>query len=150
MRVATGTMVLLVTLGVGVLSAPEPGNGQAAARVPRIGVLRTASPPDAGLDAFRQRLRELGHVEGQGFVIEVRFAEGRTERLPDLAAELVRLPVDVLVVMGPEPPLRAAKGATSTIPIVMVATTYDPIARGYVASLRQPGGNITGLFLQQV
>jgi putative ABC transport system substrate-binding protein len=94
------------------------------------------------LEAFRQGLRDLGYVEGQNLVIESRYAEGREERLPDLAAELVRLKVDVIVAGGPA--IRAAQHATSTIPIVM-AVTGDPVQSGYVASLARPGGNITGV-----
>jgi len=97
-----------------------------------------------------QRLQELGYVEGQNLRIEFRTAAGQAERLPDLAAELVRLQVDVLVAAGPEATLRAARHATSTIPIVMIAIDYDPIALGYIAGLAQPGGNITGVVLQQL
>jgi putative ABC transport system substrate-binding protein len=102
-----------------------------------------------GFLALKQRLQELGYVEGQNLRLEFRTSEEHLERLPDLAAELVRLPVDVLVASGPEAALRAAKDATTTIPIVMVAIDYDPIALGYIAGLPHPGGNITGVFHQQ-
>jgi putative ABC transport system substrate-binding protein len=95
------------------------------------------------LEAFRQGLRDLGYVEGQNLVIEYRYAEGSQERLPDLAAELVRLQVEVIVAGGSNT-IRAAQHATRTIPIVM-AGTGDAVAFGFVASLARPGGNITGL-----
>jgi len=97
-----------------------------------------------------QGLRDFGYVDGENLRIEFGAAEGQMERLPALAAELVRLPVDVLVAGGPEAVLRAARDATSTIPIVMVAVDYDPIALGYIAGLPRPSGQITGLFLQQI
>jgi putative ABC transport system substrate-binding protein len=95
------------------------------------------------VEAFRQRLRELGYVEGKNLVIEYRYAEGKLERLPDLAAELVRLKVDVIVTSG-IPPSSVAKKATATIPIVFAASS-DPVRGGLVSSLARPGGNITGL-----
>jgi len=97
-----------------------------------------------------QGLQDLGYIEGQHLVIEFRSAEGHVERLPALAAEFVQRQVDVLVAGGPEAVLRAARDATSTIPIVMVAVDYDPIALGYIARLPRPGGQITGLSLQQL
>ena len=96
----------------------------------------------ARVEAFRQRLRELGYVEGKNIVIEYRYAEGKLERLPDLAAELVRLKVDVIVTAGPA--VLAAKKASATIPIVFAAGG-DPVGTGLVSSLARPGGNITGL-----
>jgi putative tryptophan/tyrosine transport system substrate-binding protein len=94
-------------------------------------------------EAFRQGLRELGYVEGKNIVIEWRYAEGKADRLPGLAAELVRLKVDIIVTTGPGP-TRSAKTATSTIPIVMT-NDPDPVGDGLIASLARPGGNITGL-----
>ena len=102
------------------------------------------SNPASAVSALRQRLRELGYVEGQNLVIESRYAEGDAGRLSSLAAELVRLKVAVIVTWGPGIP--AAKGTTSTIPIVM-ATTLDAVASGFVDSLARPGGNVTGLTL---
>jgi putative tryptophan/tyrosine transport system substrate-binding protein len=96
----------------------------------------------ASHEAFRQGLRELGYVEGKNIIIERRSAEAKLDRLPELAAELVRLKVDVIVTAGPAP-TRAAKGATSTIPIVM-AFDNDPVGNGFIASLARHGGNITG------
>jgi putative ABC transport system substrate-binding protein len=115
------------------------------AKVHRIGLLSAASPSTvpARLEAFRQGLRDLGYVEGKNIVIEYRYAEGKPERLPALAVELLRLKVDVIVTAGPSP-TRAAKEATSTIPIVMT-WDYDPVGNGFVASLARPGGDITGL-----
>jgi putative ABC transport system substrate-binding protein len=114
-------------------------------KVPRIASLGGASPAPIAyrIEAFRQGLRELGYVEGKNIFIEYRYAEGKLDRLPALAAELVGLKVDVIVTGGPTP-TRAAKEATSTIPIVM-ALDNDPVGNGFVASLARPGGNITGL-----
>ncbi len=139
------TAELIVTLALSLLAAPIAAEAQAPAKVPRIGFLGAVWPTDDTdrLEAFRQGLRELGYVEGQNIVIEYRFGEGRPERLPALAAELVRLKVDVIVTGGPSAH-EAAKQATSTIPIV-VAVTGDPVAAGLVASVARPGGNITGL-----
>ena len=102
------------------------------------------------LAALQQGLRDLGYVEGQNIAIESRYADGQLDRLPDLAAELVRLQVDVIVASGPAATLRAARHATSTMPIVMLAVNYDPIARGYIDGLAQPGGNSTGVFFMQL
>src|SRR5262249_48821561 len=105
-----------------------------------------ASPSDRPflLDAFRQRLRELGWVEGHNIVIDYRYAEGRVDRLPDLAAELVRLKVDLIVASAGGPTPTAAKNAPATIPIVMIAVR-DPVGTGLIASLARPGGNVTGV-----
>jgi putative ABC transport system substrate-binding protein len=129
----------------GLLAAPLAAEAQAPAKVPRIGFLFGPTPAVSApyLEAFRQGLRELGYVEGQNIAIEYRWAEGKYERLPALAAELVRLKVDVIVTSAPPVPL-AAKQATSTIPIVFT-TAIDPVAQGLVVSLARPGGNITGL-----
>jgi putative ABC transport system substrate-binding protein len=118
---------------------------QQAGKVPRIGYLGVTSASDRPslLDTFRQRLRELGWIEGQNIVIDYRFAEGRLDRLPDLAAELVRLKVDVIVSLGTQG-VTAAKNATKTIPIVMIGVR-DPVGTGLIASLARPGGNITGV-----
>jgi putative ABC transport system substrate-binding protein len=118
---------------------------QEPAKIPRIGFLIAASPSSVSprLEAFRQGLRELGYVEGKNIVIEWRYAEGKLDRLPALAAELVRLKIDIIVTGAPAT-TRAAKEATVTIPIVMAQDT-DPVANGFVASLARPGGNITGL-----
>jgi putative tryptophan/tyrosine transport system substrate-binding protein len=106
-------------------------------------------PPGPFLQTFEKRMRELGYVTGQNILLEVRSADDRAERLPRLAAELVSLKVDVIVT-STEPAARAAKSATSTIPIVMAGVNYDPIALGYAASLARPGGNVTGVFFQHL
>ena len=118
---------------------------QQPTKIHRIGYLGFGDPSfnRARIEAFRQGLRELGYVEGKNIVIEWRSAEGKFERQGELAAELVRLKVDVIVTSGPTM-TRAAKEATVTIPIVM-AFDSDPIGNGFVASLARPGGNITGL-----
>src|SRR5215213_2815620 len=118
---------------------------QQTGKVPRIGFLSLTSPSDRPplLDAFRQGLRELGWVEGQNVVIEYRYAEDRVDRLPDLAAELVRLKVNLIVSFGTQG-VTAAKNATETIPIVMIAVR-DPVGTGLIASLARPGGNVTGV-----
>jgi putative tryptophan/tyrosine transport system substrate-binding protein len=118
---------------------------QQTGKVHRVGYLAAAPPPavSARIDAFRDRLRALGYVEGKNIVIESRYAEGKLERLPALAAELVSLRVDVILSSGPAV-TRPAKEATKTIPIVM-AQDDDPVGNGFVASLARPGGNITGL-----
>jgi putative ABC transport system substrate-binding protein len=110
-----------------------------------IGFLAIGGGDRRGFEAFRQGLRELGYVEGKNIIIEPRWAEGRPERLPEFAAELVRLKVDVIVTGGGGSPVGlAAKGATTTIPIVMAVMGGDPVAAGFVSSIAQPGGNITG------
>src|SRR6266545_557307 len=117
-------------------------------KVPRIGFLSfvgRSNSPAPNLEAFRQGLRELGYVEGKNIDIEYRYAEGKPDRLPALAAELVRLKVDIIVAQSSETVL-AAKDATSTIPIVMT-NSADPVGSGLVASLARPGGNVTGMSL---
>src|SRR5215813_13944072 len=122
-----------------------PANAQQVGKVFRIGFLdsSTASGSAVLVDAFRQELSKLGWVEGKNLTIEYRFAEQKTERLPELAAELVRLKVD-LIVATDTPSALAAKSASTTIPIVMT-NVGDPVAAGLVASLARPGGNVTGL-----
>jgi putative tryptophan/tyrosine transport system substrate-binding protein len=122
-----------------------PAHAQQPTKVPRIGFLSAPSPSavSARAEAFRQGLRELGYVEGKNIVIEYRYAEGKLDRFPALAAELVRLKVDVIVT-GTSAGTRSAKEATAAIPIVM-AQDGDPVGNGFVASLARPGGNITGL-----
>jgi putative ABC transport system substrate-binding protein len=130
-----------LALALGLLVAPLAVEAQPV-RVPRIGILRSGAPPDPFVEAFRQGLRELGYSEGQSIVIEYRWAEGRDERVPGLAADLVQLGVDVIVAGGSQALI--AKRATTTIPIVMPVAN-DPVAAGLVASLARPGGNVTGL-----
>jgi putative ABC transport system substrate-binding protein len=127
-----------------VLAAPLAADAQRPGKIPRIGVLMPGRPPSLLLDAFRRGLRELGYVEGQTISIEYRWAEGKVDRLPSLAAELVGLKVDVIVTGGGVPGVHAAKRATDTIPIVFT-NAADPVASGLVASLARPGGSVTGM-----
>ena len=142
MKRLTVTLGYIVILALGALTVAPAADAQPRPKVPKIGVLAISSPSYGTplLEAFRQGLRELGYGD---VVIEARWAEGRFERLPDLAAELVRLKVDIIISAGTAGPL-AAKHATSTIPIVMVGAG-DPVTSGLVASLARPGGNVTGL-----
>ena len=137
-----GLVAFVVTLAMcgAVAQAQQP------ARIPIIGILIPASASffSAFVEAFRRRLRELGYVEGKNIVIEYRYAEGKLERLPDLAAELVRMKVDVIVTAGAA--ASVAKKASATIPIVF-PNHADPVGSGLVSSLARPGGNITGLSL---
>jgi ABC-type uncharacterized transport system substrate-binding protein len=123
----------------------SPAQAQQVKKVPRIGFLAGGSPSTnaASREVFRQGLRELDYIEGKNIIVEWRYAEGKVDRLPALAAELARLKVDVIVTLGGRG-TRAAKEATKTIPIVM-AQVPDPVGDGFVASLARPGGNITGL-----
>jgi putative ABC transport system substrate-binding protein len=125
---------------------------QQTKKVFRLGYLTASSAPlSAPVHvAFMRGLNDLGYVQGQNLIIEHRKAEGDADRLPDLATELVHLPVDILVATGSEPVLRAASQATRTIPIVTMAVNYDPVAKGYIDSLARPGGNITGGFFMQL
>ena len=124
----------------------HPAHAQKQATTPRIGVLYLGAPPNANVDVFIQRLRELGHIDGKNILIEYRFAEGKEDRLPELATELVRLKVDAIFTVG-TPAIFALKQATKTIPIVFFGTS-DPVGTGAVASLAHPGGNITGITAQ--
>jgi putative ABC transport system substrate-binding protein len=136
---------LVVALVFSLLALLNSGEAQQAAKVPRVGYVfaRVSSADQQLWDAARQGLRELGYVEGQNITLEVRWAEGRTERIPDLVAELVRFKVDVLVV-ATTPGALAAKSATRTIPVVFVAVG-EAVEGGLVASLARPGGNLTGV-----
>jgi len=123
-------------------------SAQSAGKTWRVGVLATANP--RVYDDVIDELRKLGYVEGQNLVVESRTADGKAERLPALAAELVRARVDVIVAGGGDAAARAALKATTSIPIVVVAIDYDPLALGLVKSLARPGGNVTGVYLQQI
>ena len=135
-------LVAVVLLAVGVIA-----EAQQPKKVPRIGYLSALDPASesARSEAIRLALRELGYIEGQNIAIEYRYAEGKRDRLPELAAELVRLKVDIIVVAGGERTIRAAKNATKTIPIIMVGAGPDPVEAGLVESLARPGGNVTGI-----
>ena len=135
-------LILLLAFLVVPLAAAD---AQEAGKVARIGFLGTASTSarSPGLDAFRQGLRELGWIEGQNIVIHYRLAEGSLDQARTLAAELARLKVDIIVTVGSQG-VTAAKDATETIPIVMIAGGADPVGLGFIASLARPGGNVTG------
>lgn len=135
------TAALATILALGLLAAPLGAGAQQPGKVPRVGFLANTRSP--GTEAFQKGLRELGYVEGQNIIVEWSLAEGRLERLPELAAELVRLKVDVIVAPAPTY-VQAARKATTTIPIIF-ALVPDPVKTGLVASLARPGGNITGL-----
>jgi putative ABC transport system substrate-binding protein len=138
------TSILIVVLTM-LAALPLLADAQPAGKAPKIAFLSASSPINATVEAFRQGLRDLGYVEGRNIVIEYRWAEGRFDRLPALAAELLRLGVTVIVA-GNTPAALAAKKATSTIPIILV-TSGDPVGSGLAASLARPGGNVTGLSL---
>jgi ABC-type uncharacterized transport system substrate-binding protein len=133
-------LVVVVLLALGVIAEAQPK------KVPRIGYLSIGDPATESTrsEAIRLALRELGYIEGQNIATEYRYAEGKLDRVPELAAELVRLKVDIIVVGGPIP-IRAAKNATKTIPIVMVGLGPDPVEAGFIESLARPGGNVTGI-----
>lgn len=138
---------LLFAIGAGVLAAPLAPFAQQKGKVWRVGFFYFGSRQSASetgrYEEFLRGMRELGYVEGKNLAVEARFADGKTERLRDLAAELVRLKVDVIVATG-SPASRAMQQATTTIPIVMTVSA-DPIGEGFAASLARPGGNVTGL-----
>jgi ABC-type uncharacterized transport system substrate-binding protein len=138
MRYSSRWLLILVTI-----ASIHLAQAQQLETIPRLGFLTQTAPAGPNIDAFRQGLREQGYVEGKTILIEYRDADGKPDRLPTLAAELVRLKVNGIVVVGSEASL-AAKNATTVIPIIM-AVASDPVGTGLVASLARPGGNITGL-----
>src|SRR5256712_12220788 len=141
MRPIVAVLVILLIFCFGSLlaDAQQP-------TVPRVAFLPGGPPPAFQhlIEPFRQGMRERGYIDGQDFVLEPRAAEGRFDRLPGLAADLVRSKVAVILV-GATAPLRAAKDATNTVPIVIAGAVGDPVGTGFIASLERPGGNITGL-----
>src|SRR5439155_12418083 len=142
------TVRLVGMLALVLLTAPLTVNAQSATKVHRLGWLSSGSPlygSDLHIEAFQQGLHDLGYIEGQNLTIEYRYAEGNVERLPDLAAELVRLHVDIIFTGSSTPAARAAKQATSMIPIIMAGIGADPVESGLVASLARPEGNVTGV-----
>ena len=134
--------IVVLLLAALTLASVYPTEAQQAGKVPRIGVLFIGDRNQPHLEAFKQGLRERGYTEGKNIVLEYRYAEGKEDRLPELAAELVHLKVDVIVTTA-DSSARAAQQITKTIPIVM--TTGDPVASGLADSLAKPGGNVTGL-----
>jgi hypothetical protein len=124
-----------------------PAEAQQPKKIPRIGYLASVEPSldSTRFEAIRLALRELGYIEGQNIATVYRYAKGRVDRQPELAAELVRLKVDIIVVAGGSRLVQAAKNATKTIPIVMTGAGSDPVETGLVESLARPGGNVTGL-----
>jgi putative tryptophan/tyrosine transport system substrate-binding protein len=139
-------LIGLFMLTLSLFAAPRAADSQQTGKIPRIGYLSASSPSASGYlrKAFAEGLRDLGWTEGQNIVVEARWAEGNYDRLAGQAAELVKLNVDVIVAAGPNPVIRAAKQATSAVPIVMTVAG-DPVGQGFIASYRRPGGNITGV-----
>jgi putative ABC transport system substrate-binding protein len=135
-------LVAVVLLALGVIA-----EAQQPEKVPRIGYLAPVDPASEStrIEAIRLALRDRGYIEGQNIASEYRYAEGKRDRLPELAAELVRLKVNIIVVVGGSGTVQAAKNATKTIPIVMTGAGIDPVEAGLVESLARPGGNVTGL-----
>jgi putative ABC transport system substrate-binding protein len=138
--------IILLALCSLLLAPRFPAQAQQSKKLPRIGYLSGAEAAieSTRAEAIRQALRERGYIEGQNITTEYRYAEGKNDRLSELAAELVRLKVDIIMTTGANP-TRAAKNVTKTIPIVMMGLSADPIELGFVESLAHPGGNITGL-----
>jgi putative tryptophan/tyrosine transport system substrate-binding protein len=141
--------ILVSMLAVVILAFVDTAEAQQPKKVPRIGYLTSSDPAteSARSEGIRQALRDLGYVERQNIAFEYRYAEGKLDRFPELAAELVRLKVDIIVVAGGNTLIQSAKNATKTISIVMSGSAPDPVEAGFVDSLARPGGNVTGLAL---
>src|SRR5262249_54858329 len=139
--------ITILTLCATLFALCYSASAQQPQKVPRIGYLSSTDPAidSPRSEGIRLALRELGYIEGQNIAIEYRYAEGKPGRQPELAAELVRLKVDIIVVLGGTQPIRAAKNATKTIPIVMTGQGLDPVKAGLVESLARPGGKVTGI-----
>src|SRR5438128_6655279 len=132
-----------LALGALLLALSFSAEAQQSQKIPRIGFLTAAGPGGPNIEAFRQGLRDLRYIEGKNILIEYRYAKGKVDRLPELAAELVNLKPDLIVVASSQA-ASATKQATTSIPIVM-ATSGDPVETGLIKSLAQPGGNVTGM-----
>jgi putative ABC transport system substrate-binding protein len=150
MKVKAGLMskrLVGITVATLILTFVHPASAQQPKKVRRMGYLSgfDQATESTRAEAIGLALRERGHVEGQNIAIEYRYAEGKRDRFPELAAELVRLKVDIIVVSAGDRGIQAAKNATKTIPIVMVGRGIDPVEAGFVESLARPGGNVTGL-----
>src|SRR5215510_1433700 len=143
-KAAVPILVAVILLTVAVVT-----EAQQTKKVPRIGYLSLgdAASDSARAEGIRLALRELGYIEGQNIAFEYRYAEGKVDRAPELAAELVRLNVDIIVVAGGPTWIQAAKNASKTIPIVMMGQGADPVDAGHVKSLARPGSNVTGITL---
>jgi putative tryptophan/tyrosine transport system substrate-binding protein len=139
--------IFVLVWATSILAALPSAQAQQPKKVSRIGYLLAGSPSSdsSRSDAIRLALRELGYIEGQNIAAEYRYSEGKLDRLPELAADLVRLKVDIIVVVGGDPWIQAAKNATKTIPVVMTGQGSNPVESGHVESLARPGGNVTGL-----
>ena len=139
--------IFYVALSAMLFALCYSASAQQPKKVPRIGYLSSsdAASESTRVEAIRLALRERGYIEGQNIAIEYRYTEGKRDRAPELAAELVRLKVDIIVVAGGAQTVRAAKNATKTIPIVMMGAGLDPVEAGVVESLARPGGNVTGI-----
>jgi putative ABC transport system substrate-binding protein len=139
--------ITMLTLCAMLLALCSSASAQLPKKVARIGYLSSQNPAheSARAEGIRLVLREIGYVEGQNIAIEYRYSEGKIDRAPELAAELVRLRVDIIVVAGGIHWIRAAKDATKTIPVVMTGVGNDPVEAGLIESLARPGGNVTGL-----
>jgi ABC-type uncharacterized transport system substrate-binding protein len=139
--------ISLLALGALLFALSFPADAQQPKKVSRIGYLSAFKPAieSSRSEAIRLALRELGYIEGQNIAVEYRYSEGKTDRAPELAAELVRLNVDIILVAGGIHWIRAAKNATKTIPVVMVGVGNDPVEAGLIGSVARPGGNVTGL-----
>ena len=140
-RITLWMLATLFLANVSLVHAQQP------TKVHRIGYLSPTNPAtdSSRFEPFRAALRELGYIEGQNIIIEYRYAEGKIDRYPEVAAELVRLKVDIIVVGGGNRPIQAAQNATKTIPIVMTGAGLDPVKEGLVESLARPAGNVTGI-----
>ncbi len=143
-----GNLAIVVALALTVTVIVSLAGAQSEKRTFRIGMFAAGVNPRPYTFAYEERLRELGYIEGRNLVIEWRQAQ-KAEHAAEIAAELVRLKVDAILAFGAELSLRAAREATRAVPIVMVALNYDPVTKGYIASLSRPGGNVTGIFYQQ-
>src|SRR5215831_4328093 len=139
--------ITALALGALFFALSFPAEAQEPKKVARIGYLVSSDPINEfpRSEGIRQALRELGYIEGQNIAIEYRYAEGKLDRLSELATELVRLKVDVILATGGTTAIREAKKATKTIPIVMGSSPIDPVVEGLVQSLARPGGNVTGI-----
>jgi putative tryptophan/tyrosine transport system substrate-binding protein len=140
-KTALGLLALVLMISVPITEAQQPN------KVHRIGYLSGTDPATDSprAEGIRAALRELGYIEGQNIIIEYRHSEGKRDRYPELVADLLRLKVELIVVAGGTTPIRAAKNATKTIPIVLTGFGSDPVRAGFIKSLARPGGNVTGL-----